>query len=121
MTREDVINILVKRVDGYSLEEIAKEFGVTRERIRQIIGSATTGTVNKRSSGCKCIYTGLKNWFFAKGFSAYQMNKELGLFKNTTGMYSRLTGTRKLDIDEIKAILKYTGLTFEEAFGEVEE
>jgi hypothetical protein len=118
MNREDVINMFQMRVDGCSMEEIAKRFGVTRERVRQIFEAALKD--NGRPMA-RCIYKGLRNWMLTTGNTAYKLCKDVGVWKNTTTLYNRMLGKKQFEIEEIKSILAYTGMTFEEAFGEVEE
>ena len=118
MTREEVITMFQMRVDGFSLEEIGKRYGVTRERVRQILESAMKSNCR---GNAKCIYKGLKNWMLTTGTSGYKMLKDLKFGYGTSSLYARLSGQKTFGLIEIKAILAYTGLTFEEAFGEVEE
>lgn len=118
MNREDVITMFQMRVDGFSMEEIGKHFGVTRERARQVLETALR---NHDRGRAKCVYKGLKNWMLTTGTTAYKIRSDLRLWKGVTPLYKRLAGECVFGIPEIKAILAYTGLTFEEAFGEVEE
>ena len=115
MTREDKLKVLEMRLDGYSVVEIADNLGFTRQHINNTLNMIV------KSQGCnqlaKCIYPGLRNWMLDNNFSAYKVNSDLKIAKNTTCFYKRLVGETKFSIDEIKALIKYTGLSFEELFG----
>lgn len=118
MTKQEVVTMFAMRLDGYTLQEIGEHFGVTRERIRQILESSVK---SPKANGCKCIYPGLRTWFITSGTSAYRMHKEVGIGKGVTPLYNRLSGEKQFTLQEIKKLLAYTGLTFEEAFGEEDE
>lgn len=119
MTREDRIRIFELRLDGMTLEEIGKEYGISRERVRQILEEVTHGYDRKARCSYmrRCIYPGLKNWLLENRMTASELNKELAFAGKPTLFYNRMTGVTKFNIDEIKTILAYTGMTFEEAFG----
>ena len=119
MTNQEIIGMFSMRLNGYSLREIGDHYGVTHERIRQILESSVKAP--KIDRGCKCIYPGLKTWFITSGTSAHRMHKEVGIGKGVTPLYNRLSGEQQFTLQEIKRILAYTGLTFEEAFGEEDE
>jgi len=124
MTKEDVIVMFTMRVNGSTLDEIGKKFGVTRERVRQILAANTKDPVTKgmkESAGCKCIYPALADWMITNCCPAYKMCKETGLCKTVTTLYYKLQGRNPFNIVEIKKLLAYTGMTFEEAFGTGED
>lgn len=115
MTREEILKILEMRMDGYTLGEIGEQVGVSRQRVDAII----KGILNSKASATsvnKCIYPGLKKWMLENGVTCYKMSKELGL-KNNTSFVNYISGESKFTIDRIKAIIKYTGRSFEELFG----
>lgn len=123
MTKEDVIVMFTMRVNGSTFDEIGKEFGVTRERIRQILEANTKDPAMKgmkKSAGCKCIYPALADWMVANCCPAYKLRKESGVCKSMTTLYYKLQGRNPFNLDEIKKLLAYTGMTFEEAFWTVE-
>jgi predicted transcriptional regulator len=53
MTREDKVRAFEMRVSGKSYEEIAKEFGVTRQRIQQILSDPIKGRPGYGYQKCK--------------------------------------------------------------------
>ena len=120
MTKEDIVLMFKMRVDGMTLEEIGKEFGVTRQRVQQLLEANTKDPALRKVHGCECIYPALLDWMVTNCVSAYKLRKECGFGKTIDSFYARLRGVRPFDIDEIRKILDYTGMTFEEAFRTVE-
>lgn len=116
MTREEKIKAYVMCLDGATLQEAADEFGVTREYIRQILSP------NKRKpKEYYCIYTGLRNWLIEHKYSCPRFIDECGLPLTGNTFLTKIKGKSEFTIVEIKKILSYTGMTFEEAFGQVED
>jgi predicted transcriptional regulator len=118
MTREDIVRMFEMRIDGATYEEIGKEFGVTRERIRQILEKNIKQPIVPVEQ--TYIYPGLRNWMLTNGCNANKLRNETNVCKTMTGFYNKLKGRSNFSINEIKTLLSYTGLTFEEAFGTVE-
>ena len=118
MTKNEIIEAFAMRLEGYSYREIADKYGVSSERIRQIVGYGAKG---RKVGNAKCIYPNLTKWVIENGDSFNHINKETGICSSSTGFYQKLKGTSRLTICDIKKILEYTGMTFEEAFGVVRE
>lgn len=115
MTREEKIKAFEMRMDGATLQQIGNEFGVTREYIRQVL------TCNPRKpKEFRCIFPGLKEWMTKNEMSCVKFALESKIFKTGYVAWEKFTGVRMLKMPEIKAILAYTGMTFEEAFGREE-
>lgn len=112
MTREDKIKAYVMCLDGATLQEAADRFGVTREYIRQIF--------NPRKRAPKefsCIYPWLKNWIIEHGYSCPMFQDACGLPFSYNALLQKCKGMSDFTMREIKMILAFTGMTFEEAFG----
>ena len=115
MQKVDVVEAFKMRMKGCTYQEIADVYGVTKQYIHQLL----TGAVKEKNRGlAKCIYPGLKMWFMSTGTTVDEMNNKLSLCGERCLLYHRLQGKTNFTIREIKAILQYTGMTFEEAFGE---
>ena len=113
MTREDKIKAFVMRLDGSTFQEIADEFGVSRQCIQQTLSDETTG----HKKVAKCIYPGIEKWMRENYCTAYMLHKKMGLWgENTAPMYNRLNGTTEFTLNDIKVLLDVTGMTFDEAF-----
>lgn len=119
MTYEQKQGILKMRLDGFTIQEIADKFGTTRQNISLFLNNLAS----ERKGGykrCKCVYPGLRAWMFKNKVSALKLLEDLQLFESYPPIHNRLSGKKEFTLAEIKEILAYTGLTFEEAFGVVE-
>lgn len=116
MTREEKIRAFAMRLDGMTFEEVAKEFGVTREYIRQIC--YTPRKHSRRGKDFCCVYPGLKKWMREHQYSVSRLATEIGIQKSSVAWTGKLSGKRNITVKEAKKILAITGLTFEETFGE---
>ena len=74
---------------------------------------------NRQERGFKefiCIYPGLKLWMWDNDWNTRRLAHEAGLPYGT--LINNLNGTTEMRMRTIRRILKATGLTFEQAFGE---
>lgn len=119
MTREEKIKAFEMRLDGMTFQEIGDHFGVTRQCIEGYL--KPNRTRKKPYKNFKCIYPGLKKWMLENCVSVMTMHDDLHLYANHPTLYRFMKGKALPTMDVIKKILAYTGLTFEEAFGQVED
>lgn len=119
LTANDICEMFEMRVNGVKYEEIAERYQVSRQRVHQILSGIVEGKKGKRPTKA-CIYLGLREWMHSNDVSVFKLNCNSTKFANPSLLYMRLWGETKFGIDEIKKVLAYTGLTFEEAFGRVE-
>lgn len=120
MTHENKRVVLEMRLAGYTLQEIADEIGTTRQNVSLFLRSLAT----ERRKGFKpfrCVFPGLKAWMYKNRVSITQLIDDVKVFNGYQTLYRRMKGELDFTLSEIKAILAYTGLTFEEAFGVVED
>lgn len=116
MTKEDKIKAFEMRLNGMTFQEIGDHFGVTRQYIESCFKpERKRKPINKNF---KCIYPGLKKWMVENNVSIMKMHDDLHPYSNHLTLYRNMKTEGLLTIDKIKKILSYTGLTFEEAFGE---
>ena len=111
-TKENLMKMFEMHLDGVSHAEIGRQFGLSRERVRQIVGNSSLllgRPITRRA------FPGIARWMFEHGVSVKRMAEDLKMTMATLG--TKLRGDRAFIMPEIKAILAYTGLTFEEAFG----
>jgi len=115
-TKHDVMKMFEMRVDGKTLEEIGQQFGITRQRVQQILDNK----IKCRSSGrtiTKCAFPGLASYLRERYITMKAMSESLNCMSYYT-FNAKMRGKNQFTMPEIKAILAYTGMTFEEAFGE---
>ena len=68
MTREEKIKVFEMRLDGYTLQRIANDMGVTRQRIYQIL-------YERPRRGFKSIYPLLNGWMNAVSYTHLDVYK----------------------------------------------
>ena len=115
LTREDKIKAYAMLLDGYSHTAIGQEFGVTKEAIRQIFGNIRAhkhGPSHKTRESI--VYPALRNWLVLNELSVHDFARKLNLSPEV--LMRRLRGKEEFKQGAIEAILKETGLTYEEAF-----
>ena len=64
-----------------------------------------------------CIFPGLKAWMQRNDWNVSRLADEADIFPNT--LSNNLSGRTEMKMYTIRRILEITGLTFEQAFGEV--
>lgn len=120
ITIDQKVEMYRMRLEGKSYQDIADRFGVSRQYVYRLIGqqckSEPYRNVNVR-------YTGLRKWMNESNYSVANLARESGCTDNHSyvTITSYLQGSPRMDIDSIRKILRFTGMTFEEAFGEAEQ
>lgn len=102
------------RQEGYTLQWLGDKYGLSRERIRQIIEKheeKLAGLSNRLSS---CIYPELKKWMIMQDETYTSLASKCEVHMMT--LRNGLTGRTTICKDTIDRILVLTGLTYEEAF-----
>ena len=107
MTREEKIKVFEMRLDGYTLQRIANDMGVTRQRIYQIL-------YERPRRGFKSIYPLLNGWMNDNKETYVSLAPKLEMSKYT--LSQKLQGEKELRKSEIDKLLSITGMTYEEAF-----
>ena len=106
------------RLDGYTIQAIADRFGTTKQNISLFLNGLASDR-RRNIKKCKCIFSGLKKWMIENRVSATKLCEDIEIFGHYPKLYNRMIGKYEFTMPEIKAILAYTGLTFDEAFGVV--
>lgn len=114
--KQDVMKMFEMRLDGKSIEEIGRHFGCTKQNVYLIL-SRRINNVSCEKRLSKCVFPGIVNWINEKGTTLYKLNDSINCMCQNS-FYNKMHGKNAFTLPEIKAILAYTGLTFEEAFGE---
>lgn len=113
MTKEQKIEAYAMRLTGYSLRECAQKFGVSYQYIQQMFPGINN---HAATLAMRCIYKGLSEYIKDNGISLRVLSNLIDAGLNLTTIRNRLRGMSEFTITEIRALLDYTGLTFEECF-----
>lgn len=107
MKREQLIAICIMRIDGYSLQDIADEYNVSKQHISDLLhGIISRGRRN-------IIYPNLKFWLAQdKNRNKTNFAKEVGVSK--TSMMNYLKGRVDFPLNVVRKISDITGLTIEQ-------
>lgn len=114
MTREEKIEAFTMRLDGCTYQEIADKFGVTRQRVEQIVGKK----IRKPRTGLRekgFLYPNLIEWMYKKEITITKLTELIGL-SNYQVVTARLRGEKEFHIDEIDKILAASGMSYEFMF-----
>ena len=108
------------RAKGMTYREIAGRFGVTAEAVRQQLSSMEPANFNAITEK-RCIYPGIRSWMNRQHISTRKLTAMMGYAASsgTVGRIARvLSGNTEIKIGDIWVLLRLTGMTFEEAFGD---
>lgn len=116
MNKEQKVEAFKMRMDGYTYDSIAKKFNVSKQYVQAELSRSL-----KRKSNVK--YPKLQEWLEINNISNKKFCEIIGSNANVYNAMSvirrsRMSGKTGFKIDEIKKILEYTGMTFEELFKE---
>ena len=104
------------RNTGMSAQQIADRYGLTRQRICQISGPVIRqADYFHERAVARVVFPGLRAWMITNRVGHAEMARRAGLADNV--LRRKLIGQVILNMDEIDAVLKVTGLTYEAAFG----
>ena len=120
LTIDQKVEMYRMRLEGKSYQAIADRFGVSRQYVYRLIGQQCKSEPYRNVN---VPYTGLKKWMNESRYSIAELARESGCTDNHSyvTITSYLQGSPRMDIDSIRKVLRFTGLTFEEAFGEAEQ
>lgn len=105
--------------EGYTQEEIGKAFGVTRQRIAQVMGGRgrTYNQVKPRS-----IYRGLNEWMLQNDITCATLTSMMGYASNASQqnvVKRRIMGATELRMRDINRLIELSGKTYEYLFSSV--
>lgn len=112
MTREQKIDMFVMRIDGYTLEDISQKYGISTERVRQILYHAIKDRQTKRRS--KCVYPAIKKWMQENRITQFDMAVDVGI--SQANISQILLGKTRPSFEFCLYICEKTGLPIQEAF-----
>ena len=109
MTKEEKIDMFAMRLNGCTLQQVADKYGITRERVRQILFAYTAPRKEKVYA-----YPNISHWMAENGVTLSQLADNCKLSYNTVRGY--LNGVREPNFIFVQYILKETRMPFEVAF-----
>lgn len=116
----DIEKAKALRAKGMTYREIAGRFGVTAEAVRQQLSSMEPANFNAITEK-RCIYPGIRLWMNQQHITTRRLTVMMG-YALSSGTVSRiarvLSGNTEIKIGDILVLLRLTGMTFEEAFGD---
>ena len=112
MTKDQVKDMFSMRLEGFTLLEIGEKYGISKERVRQLLSDAAGG--RNRVIRKNYVFPNIENWMYEKDIMQDEIAKECGRSQNNVS--SILIGKYKPSFDFISAVLRMSGMTFEEAF-----
>lgn len=110
--RGELIDMFTMRVSGNTLQEIGNKYGISRERVRQILASAVK---EPKVTWNGIIYPNLKKWMMNRNISMRKFGKILG-FSNPGLCEKKLKGLSSFNLKEVNKVLEITGMSFNETF-----
>lgn len=120
--------ILSMRKQGMTYRAIGEALHMSGENVRQTLlryaGDRTTKPrkyhmSGERANGKAFCFERLEQWRKAHEMSVYRVLHNAGVVPPNGGTYRFMIGKKySVDLDDVKRLLNYTGLTFWEAFGD---
>lgn len=116
MTNHEKAQMYKMRLEGYTLQEIANQFSVSKQRVAQILPPLKQGYRALRPDMLnKIVYPNLREWMRKNTCTTRMLcdmtgTSYMSLFR---GLQNAKYELRKSTIDKI---LEVTGMTYEEAF-----
>jgi len=125
VTREQKIEMFTMRIDGMTLEEIGEHFGLTRERVRQLLARPATGRRGRvENMASICVFPLLGKYLAENEYTLSGFGEMLWSFKTKTYMSTKarkgLSGETPFTVAEWKKISEVTGLSLEQLMQEKE-
>ena len=120
LTIDQKVEMYRMHLEGETYRAIADRFGVSRQYVYQLFGQKYKSEPYRNVN---VPYTGLSKWMNESNYSVAKLARESGCTDNHSyvTITSYLQGSPRMYIDSIRKILRFTGMTFEEAFGEAEQ
>jgi len=109
--------MLDMKLDGYSFEYIGERFGVSRQRVQQILsgrGSGKRNAASKQNRLSRYIFPQIAIWMNEHDYTLTMMAEEIGVLPTT--LSKQLLGHCDPPLKTVRKIIEITGLPFEAAF-----
>ena len=116
----DIEKAKAMRAKGMTYREIAGWFGVTQEAVRLRLSNVEPMNFNAVTEK-RCAYPGIRSWMNQNYIDPRRLTVMMGYepASTTVSRIARvLSGKTDIKICDIRLLLRLTGMTFEEAFGD---
>lgn len=114
VSKQQKLDMFQMRMEGATYQTIAKKYGISRQAAHELLHN----TLSSRGASASCTsFPGLQRYMFDHHLSAARLLREIGSPMCYNHFTRKLSGSYGFNLSEIRAILRYTGLTFEQAFG----
>lgn len=117
MTNEEKKIAFGMLLDGYSYQKIADRIGISKQAVQRHFGKIFDRKVVRVKNPVK--YKNIINFMTENNITRHEFAEKTKLHYQTIG--DILCGKSNLSKKTIDAILKFTGMTYEEAFAENDE
>lgn len=101
------------KLSGMSYEDIGLRYGVSKQAVQQLL----TDVLSTRSRRRKTAFPAIDQYLFATSSNVTDLYRAAQVKDEYNTFLRKLKGITRMDLETIRAILRATGLTFEEAFG----
>jgi hypothetical protein len=123
MENKDKVKMFEMSLEGYTLDEIGKSFGIAKERVKRILANVASREAAIKRDCENMLYPNIAKWLKENDVSIKELNVKMG-HRSTNSEILKLNkllhgiNTFGMRMGDIKKILDITGMTFEEAFAE---
>ena len=109
------------RLKGMTYEEISAKFGLSKQRVYQIIGGNKKRTVSVKEH--QCIYPRLRKWLNENNMCVNSLTRKIygSVEPRNRQIIARLLEGGDSRKSTVEKVLNATGLTYEQAFYREEE
>lgn len=122
MIDSKTVQMIELRLSGKSYEEIGKLFGVSKQRVFQLIGgNEKCRRKVDEVANQKIKYVGLRNWMRDNGVSIARLTRLIyghGNASTQTNTRLKIYGELEMPKSFIDKLIKITGLSYERLFDE---
>ena len=113
LEQQKKLSMFQLKLSGLSYEEIGLRYGVSKQAVQQLL----TDVLSTRSRRQKTAFPGIDQYLFATSSNVTDLYRASQGEDEYNTFLRKLKGITRMDLETIRAILRATGLTFEEAFG----
>lgn len=119
MDKQRLIDMFSMHLDGYTMQEIAEKYNISKQRVSQLL---RVKEPKQRYLNRFDKFPRLIEWMNQNKITIKRLQEITGLSTSTTStVKKRLEGSTEFKCCEIKKILGYSGRTFEDLFAEANE